>query len=154
SGTSSGTYANVLSISAGGALTVAASNSGFNLSVPATSSLSATGIVSISTNGSTISIGAATFNAYALNSTTQNSSSNLDLRSVSFNATGYGLSVGYSNGSIVLSSPPHVSYLNLCPYYGATATSSFGQSTSHVIPFQVPEAISIGSVRLYDVGTV
>ena len=34
-------------------------NSVFNLSVPATSSLSATGIISLSTNGSTISIGAA-----------------------------------------------------------------------------------------------
>jgi hypothetical protein len=104
-GTSSGTYdARTLSINVSGALSIAASNSGFNLSVPATSSLSATGIVSIAVNGSTISIGAATFNAYALGNTTQNSSSNLDLRSVSLNGLG-GMSVGYAGGSIQLSVP-------------------------------------------------
>ncbi len=58
SGTSSGTYdARTLSIAGNGPITVAASNSGFRIDAPATSSLSATGQVSISTNVSTISIG-------------------------------------------------------------------------------------------------
>lgn len=58
SGTSSGTYdARTLSIDAiGGAITVAASNSGWNLSVPQTSSLVGAGAISVSTNGSTISV--------------------------------------------------------------------------------------------------
>ena len=58
SGTSSGTYdARTLSIAAAGALSVAASNSGWILSAPATSSLSGSGGIQISTNGSTISLG-------------------------------------------------------------------------------------------------
>lgn len=58
-GTSSGTYdARTVSIAGAGAISVAASNSGFVVSSPVTSSLSATGWVQISSNGSTISIGA------------------------------------------------------------------------------------------------
>jgi hypothetical protein len=57
-GTSSGTgVASALSIHGNGALSVAASNSGWELSVPSTSSLSGTGGIQISTNGSTISVG-------------------------------------------------------------------------------------------------
>ena len=49
---------------AGGALTIASTTGqSFNFSVPQTSSLSATGIVSIATNASTISIGAPAFSA-------------------------------------------------------------------------------------------
>jgi hypothetical protein len=49
---------------AGGAMTISSgANQSFNFSVPQTSSLSATGIVSISTNASTISIGAPAFSA-------------------------------------------------------------------------------------------
>jgi microcompartment protein CcmL/EutN len=58
SGTSSGTYdARTLSIAGNGPITVAASNSGFRIDAPATSSLSGTGGIVISTNGSTISLG-------------------------------------------------------------------------------------------------
>jgi hypothetical protein len=49
---------------AGGAMTIASTTGqSFNFSVPATSSLSATGALSISTNGSTISLGAPAFSA-------------------------------------------------------------------------------------------
>jgi hypothetical protein len=49
---------------AGGAMTIASTTGqSYNFSVPQTSSLSATGIVSISTNASTISIGAPAFSA-------------------------------------------------------------------------------------------
>lgn len=51
-------------IVAGGALTISSgANQSFNFSVPQTSSLTVTGALSISTNGSTISIGAPAFSA-------------------------------------------------------------------------------------------
>jgi hypothetical protein len=92
---------------AGGALTLSNNGSTINLSVPQTSSLSATGAVSISSNGSTISIGAPTqtnqtLGLYATGNTTQNSSTTLDARSLTFNGLG-NVSVGYSNGSIQIS---------------------------------------------------
>ena len=125
-----------------------------NFSVPATSSLSATGILSISTNGSTISIGAATANFYATNSTTQNSSSNLDLRSITFNATGNGISVGYSNGSIVLSGQPHVSSYENIPVVPATSAMTWnGASVSHAVGFNLPYPVSASFLRLYGLMT-
>lgn len=69
---------------------------------PATSSLSATGFLSISTNGSTISIGAGPLSFYATGNTTQSSSGTIDGRSITIQGTG-GASVGVSNGSIVIS---------------------------------------------------
>lgn len=69
---------------------------------PATSSLSATGFLSISTNGSTISIGAGPLSFYATGNTTQSSSGVIDGRSITIQGTG-GASVGISNGSIVIS---------------------------------------------------
>jgi hypothetical protein len=97
---SSGTVA----LSAGGGAITIGSQTGnaFTISVPATSSMSATGFMSISTNGSTVSIGAGPLSWYALGNTTQSSSGTLDGRSLSINGVG-GVSVGISNGSIVLS---------------------------------------------------
>ncbi len=69
---------------------------------PAVSSLSATGILSISSNGSTISIGAGPLSAYAVSNTTQSSSGTWDARSMSFHGAGI-VSVGVSNGSVVIS---------------------------------------------------
>lgn len=64
--------ASTVHLSAAGAMTIqSTTGQSFQLSVPATSSLSATGVLSISTNGSTISIGvpgpltASGYNAYA-----------------------------------------------------------------------------------------
>lgn len=110
---SQATYTNstVNMLEGGGAITIATSAGGQSLkfSVPQTSSLSATGAVSISTNGSTISVGAPTqtnqtLGMYAVSNTTQNSSTTLDARTLSFQGAG-GASVGYSNGSVVVSSP-------------------------------------------------
>lgn len=88
------------------------STNGLSLSatVPATSSLSATGQVSISVNGSTISIGVPsqtnqTLGLYAVSNTTgQSSSSTFDARTLSFHGAGIA-SVGYSGGSVVISVP-------------------------------------------------
>lgn len=76
-------------------------------SIPGSTSLSATGAVSISANGSTISIGAPvqtnqTMGYYATGNTTQSSSGTQDARSITFQGTG-NVSVGVSNGSVIIS---------------------------------------------------
>lgn len=81
-------------------------NSQIVLSVPATSSLSATGVVSIATNGSTISVGVGTFNLYASSNTTLTSSGTMDLRSVTVRGVGRA-SIGYSNAELVISVPAY-----------------------------------------------
>ena len=69
---------------------------------PATSSISGTGLVSISVNGSTISIGANALTAYAVSNTTQSTSGTVNGTALSFAGAG-GVSVGVSNGSVVIS---------------------------------------------------
>jgi len=96
-----------VNLSGAGAITIqSTTGQSFQISVPATSSLSATGIVSISTNGSTVSIGASQSNQnislYALGNTTQNSSTVLNASVLSLNGL-QGITVGFSNGSIQLS---------------------------------------------------
>jgi hypothetical protein len=84
--------------------TTGANGGTISINAPATSSLSATGAVSLSTNGSTISIGVGTVTAYATSNTTQNSSGTVNLNSLLFQGAGVA-SVGYSNGSVVISVP-------------------------------------------------
>ena len=69
---------------------------------PATSSLSATGALSASSNGSTISLGVGTVTASAASNTTQASSGTINLNGLVFAGAG-GASVGISNGSVVIS---------------------------------------------------
>lgn len=69
---------------------------------PAISSISGTGIVSVSVNGSTISIGANAMTAYGVSQTTQGSSGTVNASALSFAGAG-GVSVGVSNGSVVIS---------------------------------------------------
>lgn len=101
--TSSGTVdARSMTFRGVGAVSLGVSASEVLISIPQTSSLLATGIVSLSDNGSTISIGVGPATAYAVSNTTQGTSGSFDLRSVSFHGAG-GVSVGVSNGSIVVS---------------------------------------------------
>jgi len=85
-----------------GAQTVGFSNGSIQLSAPATSSLSGTGQVSIAVNASTISVGVPTQSIYATGNTTQGTSGTATNGSLLFQGTG-GVSVGYSNGSVVIS---------------------------------------------------
>lgn len=92
-----------------GAITIqSTTGQSFQISVPATSSLSATGILSISTNGSTVSIGASQSNQvitmYATSNTTQSSTGTQNASSLIFRGAG-AASVGISNGSVVISAP-------------------------------------------------
>lgn len=91
-----------LSFNALGAMTWGYSNGSIQISAPATSSISGTGLVSISVNGSTISIGANALTAYAVSNTTQGSSGTVNGTALSFAGAG-GASIGVSNGSIVIS---------------------------------------------------
>jgi hypothetical protein len=91
-----------LSFNGIGALTVGYSNGSIQLSAPATSSISGTGMVSVSTNGSTVYIGANALTAYAVSNTTQSSSGTINGTALSFAGAG-GVSVGISNGTVVIS---------------------------------------------------
>lgn len=84
--------------------TTGANGGTISINAPATSSLSATGILSISTNGSTISIGAGPVTMYAASNTTQASSNSVHLSALTFQGAGVA-SVGVSNGSVVISVP-------------------------------------------------
>jgi hypothetical protein len=65
-----------------------------------------------------------------------------------------GISFGL-NGSTVTAQGAFISYFNMCPFlFLNTVTSQFAQSTSYMIPFLLPEPISVGSVRLYEAGSV
>lgn len=137
----------------GGAITIStASNAGsksLNFSVPQTSSLSGTGVISISTNGGTISIGAPTqtnqtMNLYGTGNTTQNTSQNMDARTMYFAASGP-LSVGMTNGTMFFSAPNQVASTTLSrfeyPEGLFTSLSVAGQSSLSInhmyIPFYV-----------------
>lgn len=112
-------------------------NSQVVISAPATSSLSATGIFSISTNGGTISMGAGPMSAYAVGDTTQGSSGTMDLRS--FSVRGDGVSVGVSNGSLVVSGNGGITrnYFNPQDAYVQVAGQQ-GQATMHIQPVYAP----------------
>lgn len=73
------------------------------VSGPGTSSLSGTGALSISANGSTVSLGVPNLSIYASSNTTgQSSSSSVSIGSLSIRGMG-GLSVGMSAGELILS---------------------------------------------------
>ena len=91
-----------LSFNGLGAQTVGFSAGSIQLSVPATSSISATGQASVAVAGNTISIGVPILSLYATSNTTQGSSGTATNGSLLFNGAG-NVSVGYSNGSVVIS---------------------------------------------------
>jgi hypothetical protein len=117
-----------LSLNGLGAATVGYSNGSIQISAP------------VQTNQ--------TLGFYGLNNTTQNSSTTLDARTISFNVTGPGLSIGYSNGSIVLSRDPHQSYYMNYPIYQGTTAFTLGASSVYVQPFVLPTAISASFIRI------
>lgn len=127
-------------------------NSQVAISAPATSSLSATGAFSISTNGSTISMGVGPFSAYAVGNTTLSSSGTVDLRSFSIRANG--LYAGVSNGSIVVShAPDTVSNAVLAPNMGnqlpfAQTSVSLGQNSLYIYPVRLRSYLSMDHVRI------
>lgn len=132
--------------------------------------------ITISGNSNTIIISAfnqsnQTLGLYALGNTTQNSSTTLDARTLSFNAIG-AATWGYSNGSIQVSVPPVTqltgingislssagSTISIMPQWvssyenmpeGFNATMTFNAaSISHAVAFQLPQPISASFLRI------
>jgi hypothetical protein len=89
-----------------GVVSLSQSSSGSNATItifaPPTSSISGTGQVSVSVNASTINIGVPTLSFFGTSNTTQGSSGTLTNGSMLFAGAG-NVSVGYSNGSILIS---------------------------------------------------
>lgn len=85
-----------------GGVSAGISNGSIVVSGPALTSLSVTGALSASSNGSTISLGVGTVTVSATSNTTQASSGTVNLNGLIFAGAG-GASVGISNGSIVIS---------------------------------------------------
>jgi len=92
----------VLSFQGNGGISVGISNGSVVLSGPALTSLSVTGALSASSNGSTISLGVGTVTVSATSNTTQASSGTINLNAMVLAGAG-GVSVGVSNGSLVFS---------------------------------------------------
>jgi hypothetical protein len=85
-----------------GGVSAGVSNGSLVVSGPDLTSLSVTGALSASSNGSTISLGVGTVTVSATGNTTQASSGTVNLNALILQGTG-GASVGISNGSIVIS---------------------------------------------------
>jgi hypothetical protein len=126
--------------------------------------------ISFGMNGSTITASASaqsnqTVGLYALGNTTQNSSTTLDARTLSFNALG-AMTIGYSNGSIQVSAPAtsslsgvgginistngstisisgpgQLSFFNALPQ-AVTTLTQIGNGSVQVYPFYSPEIFS------------
>lgn len=141
---------------AGGAMTIASTTGqSFNFSVPATSSLVGAGGISISTNGSTISISNGTMSAYAVSNTTQSSSGTINPSAMSFQGAG-GVSVGVSNGSVVISGAAggggggatQSFFWGMVPGF-STAVSQIGNGTIAVYPVAREGAFSASRADIY-----
>lgn len=87
-----------------GGVSAGISNGSIVISAPTLTSLSVTGALSASSNGSTISLGVGTVTASATGNTTQGSSGSINLNGLIFQGAG-AASVGISNGSVVISAP-------------------------------------------------
>ena len=100
-------------------------NSVINMSVPATSSLSATGMVSLSTNGSTISVGALSVQG------------------------AYGITSSSNGSTMYLYDIFDSSYVNMPGGLVNSATYTFdGASMSQAVAFNLPEQVSFNFLRL------
>jgi hypothetical protein len=114
------------SVAGGGGAAISAAGSSQNAG---TVVFSNSNNVSFGMNGSTVTASASaqsnqTVGLYGLGNTTQNSSTTLDARSLSFNGLGE-LTVGFSNGSIQLSAPPSsIGVSNIGNTAGNTGTYS------------------------------
>lgn len=98
----SGTFPGAMSFQGVGGVSVGVSNGSVIIQGPDVSSLSATGALSASSNGSTISLGVGTVTASVIGNTTQTSSGSINLNALVFSGAG-GASLGVSAGSIIVS---------------------------------------------------
>jgi hypothetical protein len=141
---------------AGGAITIA-SNTGqrIDFSVPAISSLVATGALSMSITGSTISLGLPNLSAYAVSNTTQSSSGSFSAQAISFHGAG-GVSVGVSNNSVIISGATGggggggITYSGYQPFPAGfeIVAGQKGQNTFHIQPMLGVPAFQFDHLRI------
>lgn len=117
--------------------TTGANGGTLSINAPATSSLSATGAVSISTNGSTISIGAPTQtnqagSVYAVGNSTGTSSGTYDARTLSISGAGM-VSVAASNSGYVISATQST-LANIVGASGLSISSNASSLTVYQLP--------------------
>lgn len=126
--------------------TTGANGGTLSIQVPATSSLSATGPFSISTNGSTISMGVQNVNVYAASNTFGTSSGTADLRTLSIVGSG-AVSVAASNSGWIISAPVQ-SNQAFSAAGGSTAFQTLGFSDNAAGSFtNTNGSVAIASVR-------
>ena len=132
-----------------GAATLGFSNGSVQVSVPQTSSLSATGWVSLSTNASTISIGATyTANLYASSNTLGTSSGTVDPRTISIAGAG-AVSVGANNSGWVVSAPiMTASVSEPFPILTGTAYSSHAPASWWFNRVVLPDPLAISNINV------
>ena len=135
--------------STAGAVSMGYSNGSILVSAPQTSSLSATGAFSISTNGSTISMGVQPMDLYAVGNTFGTTSGTADLRTVSISG-GSGIQVAASNSGWVVGAQ-QISQYGPFDFGGLVpvTNSTLGQNSLYFQPFDVYWPISASRLNLY-----
>lgn len=129
-------------VAGAGAITIGSeTGQRITFAVPATSSLVGSSGVSISTNGSTITVGLGTVNGSIIGNTTQNSSGSFNASGMVFSAAGQ-VSMGFSAGSIIVSGPLLSSYL-FEPPGASSAGSAMTQGSMSFQKVLIPSAITI-----------
>jgi len=131
---SSGTIAqSSMIVNALGGVSAGISNGSLLISAPATSSISGASGITVQTNASTISVGLAPASVFAVGNTTQTSSNSVNLSSFSISGAGQ-VSVGLSNGSIVISAlPPQLSMFQALAMDNVFTLTTSNQSSNGVI---------------------
>lgn len=138
---------------AGGGISAVVFSAGAGNSALSNVNFSNSNGVSWGINGSTITADVG-LNLYAVGNTTQNSSTTVDIQSISFNAVGGGITAGFSNGSIQLSVVPTETRSSFEVYPAAgLSTVLVGVPTGtsagvSVYPFLLDEYVTAGMLNL------
>lgn len=137
---SSGTIAGSSVIVRGsGGVSAGISNGSYIVHGPELTSLAATGALSASSNGSTISLGVGTVTAYATSNTTGASSATIDLGSIVVRGAGI-VSAGISAGTIIVSA----SAAGAADGYNLIAAGTQTANTTGTVLFQNSNGITFG----------
>lgn len=129
----------VVSFQGNGGVSVGVSNGSVVVSGPALTSLSVTGALSASSNGSTISLGVGTVTAYATSNTTGASSATIDLGSIVVRGAGI-VSAGVSAGTIIVSA----SAAGAADGYNLIAAGTQTANTTGTVVFSNSNGITFG----------
>lgn len=132
--------------STAGAVSMGFSNGSILVSAPQTSSLSATGAFSISTNGGTISMGVQPMNLYGVGNTFGTSSGTADLRTISISGAS-GVQVAASNSGYVVGHVPQSAFEPF-PILTGTAYSSHAPASWWFNRVVVPLPLAISNLNV------